>query len=271
MKKILTILSVAGSMAILASCSKSGDVSNFEIRETLKSASKSYELKQPDGSTAYLTVSTTMIWPEKFGDADLTALRDSLLGIYNVKDGHNIDEAMIDFIDNTSMIESANAKEIASVPQSTAGTYSYDIQLNTRIIEQTKTLVTYETTAYSYTGGAHPNSASRPFTYDLSSGKIIDKAWIFGNNEATNTALLALIKESLMSRLGQQEYNEIYSDDTFPINVSNSVYISEGNIVFHYNPYEIGPYSLGSIDIEVVPFQVEKYLTPEAKALLIQN
>ncbi len=271
MKKILAILSVAGIMAILASCSKSGDVSTFEIRESLKSASKSYELKQPDGSTAYLTISTTMLWPEKFGDADLTALRDSLTGIYNTKNKHNIDDAMSAFIDNTSMIEGTKVKEVASVPPSTAETYSYDIRLDTRIIEQTSTLVTYETYAYSYTGGAHPNSATRPFTYDLSSGKVIDKAWIFGNNEATDTALLGIIKESLMNRLGQQEYNEIYSDDIFPITVSNSVYISEGNIVFHYNPYEIGPYSLGPIDIEVSPLQVEKYLTPEAKTLLIQN
>lgn len=270
MKKFMIIFSMGAAIAALTSCSsKSSDVTEFEIRETLKSTSKSYELKQSDGSTAYLTISASAQWPEKLGNADLINLQDSIIGLYKVKDGYNINEALTAYVDNTSIIEGADVKKVDSVPASTADTFCYDIKLDTRITELTESTVTYEASAYSFTGGAHPNWATFPFTYDLASGKVIDKAWLFGTNETTDTALLSVIKDGLLAKLGQQTYDELYSDDTFPITVSNSVYLSEGNIIFHYNPYEIAPYALGAIDIEVSPYSVSSLLTPAAKAMLI--
>lgn len=257
-------------MAAMTSCSsRSGDVTEFEIRETLKSASKSYQLKQSDGSTAYLTISASAQWPEKLGDADLINLQDSIIGLYKVKDGYSINEALTAYVDNTSIIEGADIKRVDSVPPSTPETFCYDIKLDTRITELTESTVTYEASAYSFTGGAHPNWATFPFTCDLASGKIIDKTWIFGANDTTDTALLAVIKDGLLAKLGKQTYDELYADDTFPVTVSNSVYISDGNIIFHYNPYEIAPYALGAIDIEVSPYTVSSLLTPAAKAMLL--
>lgn len=44
-------------------------------------------------------------------------------------------------------------------------------------------------------------------------------------------------------------------------------YISNNTLYFHYNPYDIAPYSRGMVDVAVYPYEVDRFLTPEAKAL----
>ena len=56
-----------------------------------------------------------------------------------------------------------------------------------------------------------------------------------------------------------------------PLPVSKDVYVLNGMLVFHYNPYDILPYSYGTIDVDVAPYQVRDYLTPEAYRMLVEN
>lgn len=49
------------------------------------------------------------------------------------------------------------------------------------------------------------------------------------------------------------------------------MYVLNGMLVFHYNPYDILPYSYGTIDVDVAPYQVKDFLTPEATRMLIDN
>ena len=39
-------------------------------------------------------------------------------------------------------------------------------------------------------------------------------------------------------------------------------YINNNVLYFHYNPYDIAPYSSGMIDVAVYPYEVERFLAP---------
>ena len=44
-------------------------------------------------------------------------------------------------------------------------------------------------------------------------------------------------------------------------------YIANNTLYFHYNPYDIAPYSSGMIDVAVYPYEVSSMLKPEVSSL----
>lgn len=126
---------------------------------------------------------------------------------------------------------------------------SYDIETTIKVTELNEQTVTYQIYNYSFTGGAHPNYAYVPFTYDLSAGKVLTFDLLF--KPGSDAKLQTLIEEALANQLGVSSPAKlgnagIFMDQMF---VSHNVFVSDGQIVFHYNPYDIGPYALGQIDV----------------------
>ncbi len=48
-------------------------------------------------------------------------------------------------------------------------------------------------------------------------------------------------------------------------------YIASNTLYFHYDPYEIGPYALGPVDVAVYPDEVDRFLRPDVKSLFDQG
>ncbi|WP_368506410.1 RsiV family protein [uncultured Duncaniella sp.] len=48
-------------------------------------------------------------------------------------------------------------------------------------------------------------------------------------------------------------------------------YISGNTLYFHYDPYEIGPYAMGSVDVAVYPYEIERFLQPSVIRLFDQG
>ncbi|HJE38212.1 MAG TPA: DUF3298 and DUF4163 domain-containing protein [Candidatus Amulumruptor caecigallinarius] len=274
----LTAAAVAAT-TLLAACSGNGgetagseEISNFEIREQLKSASKSYKLVYASGDTAYVTLSATVQWPVEFGGSDLIALRDTIINALGTKSPYNIDQAMSAYVNNNELIEAGpqvTVSPVDSISPMTDETNSYDIETTIKVTELNEQTVTYQIYNYSFTGGAHPNYAYIPFTYDLSAGKVLTFDMLF--KPGSDDALMTLIQEALANQLGVRDPAKlgeagVFTDQLF---VSRNVFVSDGQIVFHYNPYEIGPYALGQMDVALAPFVIENLLTSEAKSLLL--
>lgn len=282
-KIFMASCSVGLAALTMASCSHSGgkqgaastEVSSFEIREELKTASRSYLLQYASGDSAYLTLSATMQWPLKFGDANLLQLQDTLIAsVYN-KSPYSIDEAMTAFVgDYNAIFDEAmpglKATPVDSVPQSTESVFSLDMSVTARVTELTEQSVTYQVVDYSFTGGAHPNTVVSPFTYDFATGKVLTFDSIF--KAGADSTLMPLIEEALASQYGAAGPKDlakvgIFTDQLY---VSKQVFVADGQIVFHYNTYEIAPYVMGQIDVPIAPFAVDSLLTPEARKLLLQ-
>lgn len=274
MKQLLYVgaLAVAASSVLFSACSGSNpgpsfgnrdDDSDFEIRQAIKSASRVYRIESAD-DTAYLELATTLQWPEQFGSYDIDSLqRYLLLTCYNV-DGDNPGDAISIFLTDTDQMgDSYVAVEVDSVSVDDALTRSYEAEVTASITEQTVRSVTYNITSYTYMGGAHPNTSSRPFTYLFEEKTVLTPELLF--KPGTEAEVEAAVREALAA-----QYNVAatrLTDAGFfgnDVPLSQSVYVSQGAIVFHYNPYEIAPYSSGSIDVEVQPYAVSHLLTPLA-------
>ena len=283
MKSLFIPFAAAAVMAsgfIVSSCSGSsscdsascpGDVvvNNFEVREVLKTASRSYEVTM-DSERFYLNVETSVQWPERFGDSNLKPLRDSILSIaYGVAPGMGVDDAIVSFVNDRKVFDApATMVPVDSIAVRDDGTY-YEIDCSARLMELTERTATYEVATYSYLGGAHPNYSVVPFTYDLLNGRVLTLDNMF--NPGSRDALLDIIKEQLAMQEGVTVATladaDIFADR---ITVSPMVYLSRGSVVFHYNRYDIAPYAKGEVDVEVPSYVLSKYLTPGVDSLINQ-
>lgn len=244
-------------------------ISNFEFHSVTKSASQSYLLSSAE-DTAYLTLSASVQWPDEIGDNDIRVFQDSILSLAFPNDKHkgDIDESIIGFIEDVDIMgDSVSFTPIKKIPADEGDERAYNISVSGKLMEVTQSYVTYQVTNSSYTGGAHPNLYSFPFSYDLKSKKIltIDNMFRPGSEEA----LIQVIKEAL----GRQ-YNvpalHLSSAGMFTDNLtlSRSIFILNGVLYFHYNTYDIAPYYMGAINAEVYPYEIEAYLTPLGDSIL---
>lgn len=282
---LLTAVAVASScMAVSCSSNKTGDsateVSNFVIDETIKTASQSYR-GMIDGDTVYVTVSTSLLWPEKLGDNSLTVLQDSIrskmFGTLTGKAGRGIDAAIKRYVADLSAFEpdvatdSVASKTFTPVDSVTYGgdsMRSWYTEMTGKFIDLNEQFVTYQVSQSSYAGGAHPYTGTMAFTYDLARGVVLDAQNIFVSGSFKD--VLQAVKEQLAAQLetsvdGLEEAGIFVSQ---LVGLGN-VYLVEDAVVFHYNPYEIAPYAMGPIDVTIWGEEIQDYLTPEVKSLLI--
>ena len=81
--------------------------------------------------------------------------------------------------------------------------------------------------------------------------------------EVLTQALLDKFYASSVEDLARK--TDIYADRLF---ASRDVYLTGEEVVFHYNPYDIAPWSAGEIDVAVPAVLLLDFLTPEALDLL---
>ena len=46
------------------------------------------------------------------------------------------------------------------------------------------------------------------------------------------------------------------------------MYLTDSSIVFYYNPYDIAPWAVGPVVVEVPTYNLDQYLTPTVQSLL---
>lgn len=276
-KNILLAAASIVALALTGACKSSSDKSTddsvkenpgFEVKENIKSDTRHY-LAISEGDTAFLTLTATVQWPEQLGDADIKMLQDTILGsLFGVrapKDG--IDGSISAFLANTAEYQLGTIATIDTIPDSANQLHSYYAARMGEIGEVTPRYITYRNLATQYMGGAHPQTFSYAFSYDLDSAKILnfDNMFLPGSSPEISKVIAAQLAEKFDVSPSKLTDAGFYTNE---IAASRSVSISDGTIVFHYNPYEIAPYSMGAFDVQIVPFTIRDYLTPLAKSIL---
>lgn len=279
-KRVLIPFAAIGLLAAMSACGgksvesapkdgNTSEISEFTVKQVIKSAEQNYRVEM-DGDTAYLDLYTTVQWPEEFGKADLKTLQDSLVTFcYGDTTGMAINDAMHAFLNDTSMFaDMPGGKHITAVDSipNADGVRTYFTAVNAQVTELTQDYATYQVTTSSYLGGAHPYTATRPFTYDLQSAKVLALDDIL--TPAGVDSIMPVIRTALSRQLEVPE-NMLERAGIFTSQLTKPgyPYISGNVLYFHYNPYEIAPYSAGMIDIPVYPYEIASFIKPEAKAL----
>lgn len=127
------------------------------------------------------------------------------------------------------------------------------LEISSDIIYQDSLYISTASTIFSFTGGAHPNSYQVYRSYDLQTGKAItlDDFLVAGFEEQLNQ--LAEIEFRMDKQIApNQALNDegyFFEDGKFKLN-GNFAILGQ-TLLFYYNPYEIGPYSIGPTELEL--------------------
>lgn len=109
----------------------------------------------------------------------------------------------------------------------------------------------------SYTGGAHAAYSGESVTYDLLTGNVLGLADIMQDTVTTDT-LLQLVSDALADRIENESitlfttYEETLKQ-LFRSDLSNyeNWYLSANGLILYFDPYEIAPFSEGTVSAEI--------------------
>ena len=124
----------------------------------------------------------------------------------------------------------------------------YASQTATYVLYQQGNLLGLGVLRYDYSGGAHGNYGTAVASYDLRTGRRLRYADIFRPAAARQLpALLARAVRPLVGLRPDEPLDKALLVNKLP--VTHNVLLTEGGVVFLYQPYEIGPYSQGEIQV----------------------
>lgn len=103
---------------------------------------------------------------------------------------------------------------------------------------------------YNYCGGAHPNSYTLSYTFDLSIGQFIDPAQIADDPESFRIGAAQLLIEQADS-LGEDYTEGFWADYRDSIARWNeaAVMFSEEGMTVIFSVYTLGPYAMGPVEL----------------------
>lgn len=118
-------------------------------------------------------------------------------------------------------------------------------------------LITYSITRSSYLGGAHGMYSTEYHTYSLADGHEITKEELFTEEQLQQ--LDRMIRTALCEQYDAADEEELTEKGFFPeyISVSDNIRITPEGLVFCYNPYDIGCYALGAVEVAISREQLD--------------
>ena len=136
------------------------------------------------------------------------------------------------------------------------------IMRNTIFLNQGE-IISQVINVYEYTGGAHGSAYSHGSVLDLQTGEKIKYEDIFYEN--TQEAISKLLYANLMLERKYKSPEEMTADgfDFDIISPTDNFVVSSEGVTFIYNPYELGAYVLGIIEINVPYSDLVYYMKPK--------
>ena len=242
-------------------------VHNFEISETYKSADMNFKVTATDTAQVYVSTHVTMQWPTRFGDNDITMLQDSLIGC--AFNGHfaTADEAITDFVSRPAGYTDLKLEPVSHIPADSA-VQVWQQSLDVWTVGFCDRYIVYRLDYMVDYGGAHPNRYSRFLNYDIGNNRVLDFADIF--KAGTDSTLLTAVHRALQLKYFAPDDSTLAANSgifTDQLTVSRNVLLDDDGITFVYNPYDIAPWSAGTISVTIPAWVLSRQLTPRAHEL----
>jgi hypothetical protein len=137
-------------------------------------------------------------------------------------------------------------------------TENYLLKINTTVYTSSTT-ITYKLETYMYTGGAHGGTFIETFTYGKD-GKLITLNDLLVSPDSMKK-LSTLARAYLYNKIGDQSQNEVIDAGTEPTPENFGVwYITDAGIVFVFQQYQVGPYTIGMQEFPIRRVEAETFL-----------
>lgn len=118
-------------------------------------------------------------------------------------------------------------------------------------IEFHKTFANLQIDNYSFFGGAHPNYHSQYTNFDTKTGKVLSYSDVVQDMEAFKKLAEEGFANAMKEKTGEDEYLYLFGDSGFSL--GENFKLGKEAIEILYNPYEAGPYVLGSTEV-ILPY-----------------
>ena len=148
-------------------------------------------------------------------------------------------------------IEAANAGYFF---EQTMGTYEISAEAEVTV---TDSLVTYIISRWSFTGGAHGMYGMECHTYSLAGGDELSSADLFSEQQLHG--METLLRKKLYEQYGADSDEELAAQGFFPeyISLTENFQVTPEGITFYYNPYDLGCYALGAVEVTMTREELE--------------
>ncbi|MCM1177923.1 MAG: DUF3298 and DUF4163 domain-containing protein [Clostridium sp.] len=240
-----TLLTAACSLAILAGCT-SGKV-------TTSSYSGAFTGKLSEGSSNTVSLNINAEYPESGfsaeGMKDVTCrIKKAVLGEkyagLDIEDGADMyfDDLLKEYRETNVPLAEEFYSETGEIPASLD--WQYDI--DGHFTGQYRNMVSYAVRKYSYTGGAHGMTTTTAYTFDSKSGKIMTEGDIFADGYTEK--LSAMLTAHASDGYGNPDDLVLFVDKIEP---NGNFSVGADGITYIYNPYDVAPYSSGTVNITV--------------------
>lgn len=266
MKKTLGIVSglaMATAVVMLTGCGDKNEQKAADqpsITFDTYSTTSTYSLKgsaKDFGQTADVVCSdgVSLLMPTKLNDADITMLRDSIMELALQNANADVNKAI-----NTWLAAQAKESGYQTEPSDAAPSAAEGFcNVKGYVVNLTPEMLVYCVTTDTYA----PHAANG-MTYDeyinfaLGEGKILSLSDLFtADGLKALPGVIAEQAKEIPAYAGQVDITALPSNNNYYLS-------SEGQIVFSYAPIEVGPHSLGTVDIPFYPTELVSYMTPEA-------
>lgn len=242
MKHYAFILSVI-SFVFLFGCSS-------HEKDLLKTEKMKFENVTPlfEGAPVAFTLNMDIEWPVDgpddntlkkmqkgitsflFGNDIQTTDIEHAMWLYNKKSSDNYQEENMEFMDELE------------------GEWSYMMDweeyITGNFMQRHNGMISYIRYMYGYSGGAHGMGTRDGRTFRIDNGDVVTIKDIL--KDGYDDQLTAALRKNLP--LYVEDMDMLFETEIFP---SESFYISPEGLTYIYQPYEIGPYALGLIEITI--------------------
>jgi hypothetical protein len=121
---------------------------------------------------------------------------------------------------------------------------------------------------YEYSGGAHGNYSSFGININTHTGNLISLEEVIDEKYFPDLALL--IEKKLKDKYNVNNLTDAgFFEDKITIDLERNFYFTPHSMVIGFDPYEIAPYSMGMIEVELLFSEIERFL--EASFRFIHN
>lgn len=153
-----------------------------------------------------------------------------------------------------SAIRQIAAEMLPDSVEQTMGTYEISAEAEVTV---TDSLVTYIISRWSFTGGAHGMYGMECHTYSLAGGDELSSADLFSEQQLHG--METLLRKKLYEQYGADSDEELAAQGFFPeyISLTENFQVTPEGITFYYNPYDLGCYALGAVEVTMTREELE--------------
>lgn len=214
--------------------------------------------------------SAEVYWPERIGDNDLSRLQQQIIDkAFSNKGSRDIAAALRQHIAWKASVPGDSKGIEASPDTDLDAAIVFTNSVRASILEFDSSLIIWQFDYDLYEGGAHGVNSVDYINYDVERNRVITLDDLFP--AANRKALARAIKAKLYADFdvasdAQAQEMGIMFEQLAEI---NRFYIDEGVLTFVFNPYEIAPYSLGIIEVEMPGEVIAPLATDYAAGVLM--